>query len=466
LLDRASAASSAHHYEDARSYATKAISMAREDDDRVRLADALHKMATLQRTLGESKEAAENFEAAAWMSLELDEADDATSAWLHLMDVTGDDLGQDDTWPRWEKAARASLVHLQGQDRRLEWHLENALGGIDERNGRQQEALVHYQRALNGIENYPEDKSGLGMHLYNNVGIAHLNLGQYDDAIASLTKARELYVDKYGAEHPNVAAALGNLGNTLGVTGKYDEAIAMQREALRIVQASMPPGHLDIAAAHDNLGNALDGAGKTEEAIEHMRRALAFRQARLGGKDASVGISSNNLGDALMRLGRMDEAVEHVERACSLFESDYGKDHPHTGVCYNNLARVRHHQGRSREALDILDRALEIHAKAFGDEHPILAYHLVERGRVLRDQGQRSGALEALERAVKLRTEGQEEATLRGEACFELAKTLPANQLVRARNLAERAQEAYRSAGEAAAKQLTEVEGWLSKHGP
>ena len=71
--------------------------------------------------------------------------------------------------------------------------------------------------------------------------------------------------------------------------------------------------------------------------------------------------------------------------------------------------------------------------------------------------------MEALELGLKLRDEGDEEGMTIAEACFELAKTLPKGQRVRAKSLAERAAGLFRAAGDAGKKDLAQVDAWLAK---
>ena len=87
--------------------------------------------------------------------------------------------------------------------------------------------------------------------------------GRIDEAIAHYQKALEI--------KPDYADAHYNLGIVLAGRGQIDEAIAHYQKALEIKP--------DYAAAHYNLGNALAGRGQIDEAIEHWRKALALARA-------------------------------------------------------------------------------------------------------------------------------------------------------------------------------------------
>jgi tetratricopeptide (TPR) repeat protein len=93
---------------------------------------------------------------------------------------------------------------------------------------------------------------------HNNLGIALSDQGKLDEAIACYQKA--LQID------PNYADAHINLGIALSDQGKVDEAIGCYQKALQI-----DPNEAD---AHNNLGIALYEQGKLDEAIAELEIAV------------------------------------------------------------------------------------------------------------------------------------------------------------------------------------------------
>ena len=93
---------------------------------------------------------------------------------------------------------------------------------------------------------------------HNNLGNALLQKGSVDEAIAHYQKALQI--------KPDYAEAHNNLGNALLQKGSVDEAIIHYQKALQIKP--------DYAEAHNNLGNALLQKGSVDEAIVHYQKAL------------------------------------------------------------------------------------------------------------------------------------------------------------------------------------------------
>jgi tetratricopeptide (TPR) repeat protein len=166
----------------------------------------------------------------------------------------------------------------------------------------------------------------------HNVGAALQNEGRYDEAIAHYRRAIAL--------RPQYAPAYNNLASSLNSTGRSGDAIAAYQQALRLQP--------DYPEAHYNLGNALLAAGRRQDAVVHFQRAL---QSMTGSADVhnNLGIAlmeegkiaeavgefrnaiqlepnsakaHRNLGDALATIGARAEGIEHMKRAAALEPND------------------------------------------------------------------------------------------------------------------------------------------------
>jgi tetratricopeptide (TPR) repeat protein len=97
---------------------------------------------------------------------------------------------------------------------------------------------------------------------HNNLGLALAERGRVDEAIAHFQQAVEI--------KPDYANAHQNLGVALVGQGQFDAAIVHFRKALEL-----KPDFPDIT--HNNLGIALARRGQFDEAIAHFRKALELR---------------------------------------------------------------------------------------------------------------------------------------------------------------------------------------------
>ena len=175
----------------------------------------------------------------------------------------------------------------------------NNLGNTLADRGQIDEAIAHYQKALEIKPGYVE--------AHNNFGMALARCGQVDTAIAHYQMALEIM--------PGSAEVHNNLGNALAGRGQVDAAIVHFQKALEIKP--------DYVEAYNNLGNALLSRGQVDAAIAHFGKALEIKP------DYAKGY--NNLGIALARRGQIDEAIAHFRKALEI-KPDYAAARNNLGL--------------------------------------------------------------------------------------------------------------------------------------
>ncbi len=168
----------------------------------------------------------------------------------------------------------------------------NDLGVMLGSQGQLDEAIEHFQKALEIRPDYPEG--------HNNLGIALRRKGRLDEAIEHFKKAVKIA--------PTYADAYYNLGNALMQSGRLGEAIREYQKAL-----DLAPRHLP---AHLSLAWLL--ATCTEASLRNGQKAVELAQQ---AEQLSGGISPeilDTLAAAYAEAGRYPEAVETVRQALSL----------------------------------------------------------------------------------------------------------------------------------------------------
>ena len=285
----------------------------------------------------------------------------------------------------------------------------NNLGNALLQKGNVDEAIAHYQKALQIKPDYAE--------AHNNLGNALLQKGNVDEAITHYQKALQI--------NPDYAEAHNNLGIALLQKGNVDEAIAHFQKALQIKP--------DNAEAHNNLGNALfKRAVWTKRSLNSKRRCKsipirgspqqprqraapkgqcgrsdrslpkgAANQSRLRGSpqqprqraapkgqawtkrslnyqkalqiNPDYAEAHNNLGNALLQKGNVDEAIAHYQKALQI-KPDYAEAH-------DNLGNALLQKGNVDEAIAHYQKALQIKPD-YAEAHNNLGNALLQKGNV------------------------------------------------------------------------------------
>ena len=273
------------------------------------------------------------------------------------------------------------------------WMAYGNLGTALHEKGKRDEAVAHYERAL---ELNPDS-----FETHNNFGTALYDMERWDEAVAHYKKALEVY--------PGYSEAHYNLGRTLLRMGRPAEAVSHFGEALkinpydaaahnRIGDALVRMGRVDEgvghfhsalqlnpknADAHNNLGITLLELGRANEATTHFNKVLEI--------DPNSAEAHYNLGNALLRAGKAAEAISHYENALRI--------NPNYAAAHNNLANTLAQMRRLSEAVPHYEKALEI------DPNDAAAHNNL--GRALTLMGREDEARAHLQRAQEIRSQSQ-----------------------------------------------------------
>jgi protein O-mannosyl-transferase len=246
---------------------------------------------------------------------------------------------------------------------------EYCLGNTLRQKGREDEAILHYRKAL---EIYPAYASA-----HYNLGNTLLQEGRLEDAIRQFQSTLQLT--------PDSAAAHLNLGIALFQEGRVDESIPHFQRA-----AEITPGD---DKAHNDLGNALMEKGRLDEAISHFQNAL---QIKPDSAPAHL-----NLGLALFRKGRVDDAISYFRKALELT--------PAYPAAHCNLGDALLQKGEAAGAVSHYQKALQLEpANAQIQDHLAWVLATCSQGAV-RDGGK---AVQLAEQANQI-TRGESQRVLR-----------------------------------------------------
>ncbi|HUB67574.1 MAG TPA: tetratricopeptide repeat protein [Candidatus Methylacidiphilales bacterium] len=221
------------------------------------------------------------------------------------------------------------------------WLGYNNLGSALAREGRTDEAIAQFQKALKLEPDYPE--------AHNNLGDALLREGQVNEATEQFQDALKI--------NPQFADAHYDLGLALAHRGEIDEGIGQFQEALKIDPL--------LTEARYNIGVALLQKGQLNEAITQFQEAL-----KINPGDAQIYLG---LGNAFSKKGQLDDAVVQFQKA---LEIDPGK-----AEARGNLGVVFLQKGEVDEAIPQFQKALEINPN-YGEAHNGLGIALAQKGQL------------------------------------------------------------------------------------
>jgi len=350
-----------------------------------------------------------------WAISNYDQAVEAASRALPLLQAAGDRLGEGEARRNLGRAARGTGDYVTAFG-----HFQAAAELFDAAGAKQQEAdaliqigtlhshLGQWQAALHHLQDALEISREVGgkweqAFALDNIGIVYACEGDYSQAL------------RYSQEALTLAEAMGsqfralhnliNLGLITAYLGDYDQAVTSVEQALRISRTIQ--NQSGEASALINLGTFHQAVGRYEEALSHLEAALDLaRQIKNVSLIAECHYVLAATFQQRGRPGDSERAIEHARLAIATAEQA-GLDHflvlGHSWLALGYLA-----QGEVAEALTAstwaVERLEEIGAIEGAEE---AVYH--NHFQVLEAAGHSDAARQALQQAQQVVREKAEQ---------------------------------------------------------
>jgi tetratricopeptide (TPR) repeat protein len=228
--------------------------------------------------------------------------------------------------------------------------------------------------------------------------------GRYPDAEKLLREALQRQREVYGNVHGDIARTLQDLSQVVDQQGDTKTAIALLQDAVAI-QRSIHAGepHPDLAAAINDLGLLHSEAANYAESEALFRESLAMKHRLLGDKHPEIAAGLTNLASVLSDKGDLAGAATDYRQALAMQVEMLGEWHPDVADTLNNLAFVLYDQGKRSEALATERRALAVYRKLFSGDHPEVARIMNRIGYWLTESSDYAEADVMLEDALGMR---------------------------------------------------------------
>ncbi|KAK7465882.1 hypothetical protein BaRGS_00037573, partial [Batillaria attramentaria] len=154
----------------------------------------------------------------------------------------------------------------------------HAMGLLQSRVGHFDKAISHYQQAMDlheKLKNPVEYADSM-----NNLGVMLMKRGNYEHAAQLCTKALKIYEEEYfGHLPPIIGVMTGNIAVCYRNLNRLDESEEMYKKAIDISERALGRNHPNVAAALTNLGTLEVNRQHFQDAEKHFKEALAIHKA-------------------------------------------------------------------------------------------------------------------------------------------------------------------------------------------
>ncbi|KAF8510210.1 hypothetical protein BDD12DRAFT_905518 [Trichophaea hybrida] len=199
--------------------------------------------------------------------------------------------------------------------------------------GKFQQALVFFTRALHGYEKLGDDR-GVATTT-NDIGLVHLRQGHPDKAIEYYSQALERY--KLSHDHKGAADALFQIGTLFDEQGDHKAAVEYLNQSLSECEAA---------------------AGEVNKAMVFYARALVVGDDKEGDIGRITPDMLERLGVALCADGRYKDALGLYSKSLAQFEKV--NDDKHSANALFMMSKIYEKEGDNDKAIKLSTRALEL----------------------------------------------------------------------------------------------------------
>jgi len=203
---------------------------------------------------------------------------------------------------------------------------------------------------------------------YSAVGWTHQAHGEYEEALAKFSQARDISDYNFGTTSRNTAAEMNNMAMSLRGLGRFDEAVEMYEQCINIYQALYDKPNYQLAVSYSNMGNANADRGNMATASDNYERGLELSRQFSSKSERVRALLHNNLGRHLVDLGDLEAGKHNLEESLQLKSARFDPDSPSIARTRLALAEAALQGGNNEQAAALTVQAGVALEKAYAQK--------------------------------------------------------------------------------------------------
>jgi CHAT domain-containing protein/Tfp pilus assembly protein PilF len=263
--------------------------------------------------------------------------------------------------------------------------------------GNFQKSIDEFKIALDYLESNGERNTKRIRRLYSqgytNMGIAYRGLGKFEQALQQYLNARQVVVDTFGEQDPEMAIIYNNLGSVSYFDGDYGSAAEYFLRAASIITSIDGETSGNTAIAYNNAGSSFLSLGDIEAAATYLEKAQSIKESIYGRNHIDIAVGYNNLASLYVQRKQNRTAEEYFKLSIEIRENVYSKTHPSLSPPLLQLSNLYIQENRFDEARTLLMHVLEIGDLRLHESHP----DVIEATLLISDSDFEQGNLEKAE---------------------------------------------------------------------
>jgi tetratricopeptide (TPR) repeat protein len=151
-------------------------------------------------------------------------------------------------------------------------------------------------------------------HLHYQLGHIHDEKGDLDNALEHYEEALDIQLDNLASDDPSLSMTYTGIGSVLHSQYNFDEALEHFQHALQLARKNSKPDLLKIAIIHSYIGGVFDEQDEPDKALDSYQEALHIRQKHLPPVHPLLATTYNNIGLVHKSMNDYSKALEFLKK--------------------------------------------------------------------------------------------------------------------------------------------------------
>lgn len=236
-------------------------------------------------------------------------------------------------------------------------------------------ALIFVNKSISTIKQNEGDNSPNLVYPLINLSNIYILLGDYDKAIETKKKIKDISLKAFGENSEETAEAYAGLGQIYLEIAEYNLSKEYLLKALNIFKTIFGENSYKIVPIYMNLGNLYNKLGNYDFSLQYYFLATKLIEAN-NQQAGNLPQLYNNIGMVCKNQNNLTTAETYFKKAYDISLKMGMQNTLQTTVIMTNLGNIYKMDGKTQLAKQIFKKDLEISEKLFGQHNPnnVLSY--------------------------------------------------------------------------------------------
>ena len=279
--------------------------------------------------------------------------------------------------------------------------LYNNLGEIYRKEGRCEDALSYYRKAVEELAvsvGFLDDWFAI---VYSNMGLIFYMLNDYKQSLSYFRAALFILEHFDSPEKETFANIYNGMAAVYQSTGKQKLALNLYLKELKIETEILPCGHPSLGTTYTNIALSYSQAGNYPLALDHYKKGLVILQKILPNNHHELAVIFLCIGETYKKMDKLDDGLPYFSKAQQTIESSpLPSFHEVRKKINERLIEASDDGGHLEKSIEAHEKLLQVLAARVPIPHREILFHAHNLARLMFKTGDHQSTMKYLQKAL------------------------------------------------------------------